>query len=149
MHIAAIAVALICCMVSLAAKADPIDPARVRVLDGDTIRLHHRKPNISLVGVNAPKTRTARCHDERALGIKATRRVRDLVRAGNLDHTPVACSCPAGTEGTRHCNQGMLCGTLKASGRDVGEILIAEGLAVPLVCDETGCPKTPHPWCSM
>lgn len=32
-------------------------------------------------------------------------------------------------------------------GRDVGDILIAEGLAVPFVCGPTRCPKKPHPWC--
>jgi len=35
----------------------------------------------------------------------------------------------------------------KASGRDVGVILIEEGLAVPFKCGATSCPKTPKPWC--
>lgn len=45
-----------------------------------------------------------------------------------------ACSCPPGTEGTRACNFGRLCGRLRADGRDVGDILIAEGLAEPYTC---------------
>ncbi len=73
-------------------------------------------------------TRRAACAAERDLGDKATRRVRELVRAGNLDFEFVACSCRPGTEGTPACNYGRHCGTLKAAGRDVGEILIAEGL---------------------
>jgi hypothetical protein len=36
---------------------------------------------------------------------------------------------------------------LKANGRDVGSILIAEGLAVPFHCRGTGCPPTSRPWC--
>jgi hypothetical protein len=69
------------------------------------------------------------------------------VRGGDLDFTFVACSCPTGTQGTLLCNYGRACGVLRAGGRDVGEILIAEGLAVPFVCGATRCPPTPRPWC--
>jgi endonuclease YncB( thermonuclease family) len=129
------------------ARAAPIDAADIRVIDGDTIRVHHKQPNVRLVGFNAPETRRAACPAERDLGDKATRRVRELVRAGNLDFEFVACSCPPGTQGTPACNYGRDCGTLKAAGRDVGEILIAEGLAVPFKCGATRCPRTPKPWC--
>src|SRR5260370_24174554 len=84
------------------------------------------------------------CEAERELGAKATRRLRDLVRAGNLDFEYVACSCSAGTQGTPACNYGRDCGTLKSSGRDVGAILMEDGLAVPFVCGATRCPKTPR-----
>jgi autotransporter passenger strand-loop-strand repeat protein len=80
------------------AHAAPIEPVDVRVIDGDTIRVYHKQPNMRLVGFNAPETRRAACAAERELGDKATRRVRDLVRAGDLDFQFVACSCPAGTE---------------------------------------------------
>jgi endonuclease YncB( thermonuclease family) len=129
------------------ALAASINHEDVRVIDGDTIRVFHQKPNVRLVGFNAPETRRAQCEAERELGAKATRRVRDLVRADNLDFEFVACSCPPGTEGTPVCNYGRRCGTLKANGRDVGEILISEGLAVPFVCGATRCPPTPKPWC--
>jgi endonuclease YncB( thermonuclease family) len=129
------------------AAAEPIEAADVRVIDGDTIRIFNVQPNVRLVGFNAPETRRARCDAERELGDRATRRVRDLVRAGNLDYEPIACSCPTGTEGTTACNYGRDCGTLKANGRDVGAILIEEGLAVPFICGATRCPKTPKPWC--
>jgi endonuclease YncB( thermonuclease family) len=124
-----------------------IDAAEISVIDGDTIRVHHKQPNVRLVGFNAPETRRAACPAERELRDKATRRVRDLVRAGRLDFEFVACSCPPGTEGTERCNYGRHCGTLKANGRDVGQILIAEGLAVPFKCGATRCPATPKPWC--
>src|SRR6516162_7035818 len=98
-------------------------------------------------GFNAPETRRAACEAERLLGAKATRRLRDLVRAGNLDFEYVACSCPARTQGTSACNYGRDCGILKSHGRDVGAILIEEGLAVPFVCGATRCPRTLRPWC--
>lgn len=128
--------------------ASSIDPTDIRVIDGDTIRVRHKKPNVRLVGFNAPETRRAKCEGERKLGGKATRRVRDLVRSGHLDFEYVACACPPGTEGTFRCNYGRSCGVLKSNGTDIGKILIAEGLAVPFVCGKTRCPKTPRPWCN-
>jgi endonuclease YncB( thermonuclease family) len=136
-------------ILSVPAVAERIDPDDIRVIDGDTIRVYHEQPNVRLVGFNAPETRRAACEAESQLGAKATRRLRDLVRAGDLDFEYVACSCPAGTEGTPVCNYGRDCGTLKSGGRDVGAILIGEGLAVPFVCGATRCPKTPRPWCKL
>jgi endonuclease YncB( thermonuclease family) len=126
--------------------AEPIDSSDIRVIDGDTIRVHQKQPNVRLVGFNAPETRRA-VWAERELGAKATRRLRDIVRAGNLDFVYVACSCSPGTQGTPACNYGRDCGTLKSQGRDIGAILMEEGLAVPFVCGATRCPKTPRPWC--
>jgi endonuclease YncB( thermonuclease family) len=130
-----------------AADAAPIEPDQVRVIDGDTIRVYNKKPDVRLVGFNAPETGNAQCDAERALAVRATGKLLDLVKAGNLDYEPVACSCPAGTQGKRFCNYGRGCGTLKSGGRDVGALLMAEGLAVPFVCGATRCPKTPKPWC--
>jgi endonuclease YncB( thermonuclease family) len=117
------------------------------VVDGNTVRVHQKRPDVRLVGFNAPETRRAACEAERELGAKATRRLRELVRASNLDFEFVPCACQPGMEGTQMCNYGRRCGTLKANGRDVGAILIAEGLAVPFLCGATRCPRTPRPWC--
>src|SRR4051794_16692700 len=38
------------------ARAEPIASARVHVLDGDTIRVDGRRPDVRLVGFNAPET---------------------------------------------------------------------------------------------
>ena len=140
---------LFACLLLLSAPtlAAPIDAGDVRIIDGDTIRIYQKQPNVRLVGFNAPETRRAACEEERELGAKATRRLRNLIRAAHLDFEFVACSCPAGTEETPACNYGRRCGTLKANDRDVGAILIAEGLAVPFQCGATRCPKTPRPWC--
>ena len=40
--------------------AEPIEPASVRVIDGDTIAVDGHKPNIRLVGFNTPEMRNAR-----------------------------------------------------------------------------------------
>lgn len=137
--------------VSLEASPDrsvdqPIAAIQISVVDGDTVRIDGR--SVRLVGFNAPETRNAECTRERDLGQKATARVRDLVGAGSTTFVEVPCACRPGTAGTPQCNYGRACGTLRVGGRDVGDVLIAEGLAVPFVCGETRCPPTPRPWCS-
>jgi endonuclease YncB( thermonuclease family) len=134
-------------LVAMPANAEPIDPADLWVVDGDTVQAYHRHPNIRLVGFNAPETRNAACQAEADLGARATRRLREIVKSGNLDLSFVRCSCPESTQGTFACNYGRNCGTLRANGRDVGATLIAEGLAVAFVCGPTHCPATPRPWC--
>lgn len=97
------------------ARAEPIWGQRIRVIDGDTIKVDSQKP-VRLVGFNAPETRRAQCDAEREAGGKATRRVRELVRADSLDLSYVACNCPPGTQGTQACNYGRSCATLTAGG---------------------------------
>ena len=127
------------------ALAEPISPDRIRVVDGDTIRVQGK--SVRLVGFNTPETYRARCSAERKLGNEATRRLRRIVRGGSLDLEIVPCACRPGTQGTKQCNYGRQCGVLRAKGKDVGEMLIAEGLAVAFKCGETRCPKMPRPWC--
>ena len=139
--------ALLLALATSTARVEPIEPGDVYVIDGDTINVFHVQPNVRLVGFNAPESSNAACEAERQLGVRATQRLLELVRAGHLDFQYVECSCPAKTQGTRFCNYGRDCGTLKSRGRDVGAILIEEGLAVPFICGATSCPKTPRPWC--
>src|SRR6516225_8456285 len=80
-----------------------------------------------------------RRESERMLAAKATFRLRQLVSRGGLDLQLVPCACRRGTEGTPHCNYGRACGTLTAAGKDVGELLISEGLARNYVCGRTTC----------
>lgn len=122
--------------------------ASVYVIDGDTIGLGDGRPNVRLVGFNAPETGSrARCEAERQKGEAAGRRLRELVANGRSDFQQVACSCPPGTEGTNTCNFGRRCGTLRVNGVDVGSTLIGEGLAVRFTCGATSCPTLPRPWC--
>ena len=147
MHLTTLATTTLIFILVLHANAEPIDQTDIRVIDDDTIRVYHHQPNVRLVGFNAPETRNAACPAEFELGSRATRRLRDIIKLGNLDFTYARCSCPTQTQGTFACNYGRDCGTLRANGRDVGAILIEEGLAVPFVCGPTHCPKTPRPWC--
>ena len=129
-----------------AEQVDRLSPARISVVDGDTVRVGGRLTR--LVGFNTPETFEPACAAERRLGKHAEARLRDLVRSGNVGFAEVACACQPGTEGTARCNYGRACGVLHVDGRDVGETLMAEGLAVRFVCGGTGCPPTPRPWCS-
>lgn len=123
-------------------------PISVHVIDGDTIGLNDGRPNVRLVGFNAPETGSrARCEAERQKGEAAGRRLRELVSNGRPDFQQIACSCPPGTEGTNACNFGRRCGTLRVNGVDVGSTLIGEGLAVRFACGATSCPTMPRPWC--
>lgn len=120
---------------------------RFSVTDGDTIRVDGDLKGTRLVGFNTPEVFSPKCQREGELGAKASARMREIVSTAKLSLTKVACSCRPGTEGTDRCNHGRSCGVLRADGRNVGDILISEGLAVPFVCGATGCPPTPRPWC--
>jgi micrococcal nuclease len=127
------------------AAASFIDPQQIRVIEGDTIVADGRTVHLS--GFVTPDAQGARCATERELGQKALRRVRELIQAGDLDYSPVTCSCPSNILGRLMCRISRSCGVLKAHGRDIGEILIAEGLAAPFVCEDQECSKAPRPWC--
>jgi endonuclease YncB( thermonuclease family) len=118
----------------------------ISVIDGDTIRANGQ--TYRLVGFDTPESGSlARCERERRLADAATNRLRQLIANAQTALEPVPCSCRAGTEGTQQCNHGRLCAYLRAEGRDVGPILISEGLARPYVCGQTGCPRR-QSWCS-
>ncbi|WP_018856426.1 thermonuclease family protein [Rhizobium sp. 42MFCr.1] len=117
------------------------------VTDGDTIHVEGESNGTRLVGYNAPEVFSPRCTFEKELGDRATDRLKELVAAGPVELARVSCACERGTEGTDRCNYGRSCAVLYAGGRNVSNILVGEGLAVPFVCSETKCPQTPRPWC--
>ena len=126
-------------IISMKAFAEPIDKSRIHVLDGDTIRIDQQKPDVQLMGFDAPEIRGARCDAEIDLGAKAARRLRSIIKDGRLEFSFVPCPCPVGKEGTAYCRRGRRCGILKVNENNVGDILIAEKLAVPTACEKSRC----------
>ena len=86
------------------------------------------------------------CEDERRRADAATSRLRELIAGGEARLQRVACGCRPGEERTSRCNYGRLCASLTVGGRDVGQILISEGLARPYLCSATRCPPRQR-WC--
>lgn len=120
--------------------------ASISAIDGDTVRANGQV--YRLVGFDTPESGSrARCDRERKLAEAATNRLRHLIASGQPALERVPCSCAAGTEGTQQCNHGRLCARLQAEGRDVGTILISEGLARRYVCGQAGCPRR-QSWCN-
>ena len=125
----------------------PIIGTRFTVTDGDTIRILGRSNGTRLVGFNTPETFQPRCQREQDLGMRATARLKELVNNSEMELSEVPCACAPGTHGTDACNFGRSCAVLRVNGRNVGDILISEGLAVRFTCGRTSCPPMRRPWC--
>lgn len=88
------------------------------VVDGDTVKLDGQ--NIRLIGFDTPETYQSKCEAERALGIRATRRLRELITSVptvKLVNEP------------RLDKYGRGLARMLINGTDVGKTLINEGLA--------------------
>jgi endonuclease YncB( thermonuclease family) len=90
-----------------------------QAIDGDTIRVSGQV--VRLAGIDAPELHRPRCPLERAMARKARDRLQALVAGG------VRLEALAGQDRYRR----TLARVLDRRGRDVGQVLIAEGLAVP------------------
>ncbi len=101
--------------------------ARNCVTDGDTFRLGDER--IRIVGIDAPEMQ-GRCAEETVLANKAKRRLRDLIEGRTL---------LIERQGTDRF--GRTLADVRAGGRDVGQRLVAEGLARKW----TGARE---PWCT-
>lgn len=120
---------------------------QIQVVDGDTIRLQDRPGDIHLLGFNTPETERANCDAERERGYAAMRRLRAIVERAELQFQSMACVCPPNMEDIDACRADQRCGILRANGWDVGERLIAEGLAVRTSCTGANCSVPAQPWC--
>jgi endonuclease YncB( thermonuclease family) len=124
--------------------ADPITASEIRVIDGDTIEAHSFK--YRMVGYDTPETVATWRQvgpDEQALGTIAKERLQELINSGKLELNETPCACPLWKVEGGFCNHGRKCAILTLNGKNIGDILIAEELAVPFVCSATRCPKMP------
>lgn len=99
-----------------------------------------------MIGYDTPEIKTRRRvvgADEKAVATIAMERFIELLHSGPLDLKEVRCSCPEKTIGTRWCNGGRKCGLLTLNGKNIGDTLIAEELALPYVCGKSKCPPMP------
>lgn len=108
--------------------------ALISVVDGDTVRNEHGAL-IRLQGFNTPEL-NGKCEAERELARRARDRLRVLVRTRNATLTLTGASC----------GYGRPCGVLAVRGVNVGDVLVAEGLAEPMVCPDNRCPPA-RDWC--
>lgn len=90
------------------------------VYDGDTVELicGASRSTARLVGFDTPETKEPRCPAEAALGRKATERLRALLRSGDLQ-----------VFAKGHDKFGRELITVTLDGRNIGDLLVAEGLA--------------------
>ena len=88
------------------------------VVDGDTIWLLGQ--NIRIAGIDAPETHEYRCPEEKALGDRTTERLLELVNSGAVTLSSIE------RDEDRY---GRKLRNVAVDGQDVGETLIAEGLA--------------------
>ena len=89
------------------------------VVDGDTI--HYEGGIIRIEDIDTPETHGPKCASERALGLRATYRMLDLVNAGPFEIVQ------RGRRDTDKYRRKLR--SLERNGRSLGDILIAEGLA--------------------
>ena len=103
-------------------SAESVDGRRAVIIDGDTVSIDRER--IRILNIDAPESRGARCEAELVAGLKAKARLAQLLRAGDV--TIRRCD-------GRRCQDpyGRTLARIEAGGRDVGEILVREGLALP------------------
>ncbi|WP_088342610.1 MULTISPECIES: thermonuclease family protein [Rhodomicrobium] len=90
------------------------------VVDGDTIKAPYGV-TYRLLGFDTPETHFAKCDAERELGLAAKQRLEELLATSEVKVL----------ESGKRDRYGRTLATVTANGKDVGEILIGEGLARP------------------
>lgn len=98
---------------------NPVEVGLYEVIDGDTIRAGGK--TYRLLGYDTPETYFARCEAELHLGLIAKWRLAAMVALGTAELIDTG----------RSGKYGRTLAYLKINGKDVGEILIREGLARP------------------
>lgn len=98
--------------------------AGLAIVDGDTLDIAGER--IRIANIDAPEIHQAKCPDEKALGLEAKARLRQLVTGALL-----AISRGDPLDGRLKDWRGRTLALIAVNGQDIGELLIDEGLARP------------------
>jgi endonuclease YncB( thermonuclease family) len=115
---------------------ETVDGRTLVVLNGDTLSVPG-KDRIRLFNIDAPATVDFRCERELILGLKAKQRLVELVRSGLV-------SIERRDKDPYRRTLGYV---RLGDGRDVGRVLLAEGLVAPYRPDEAGEAENLALWC--
>lgn len=118
------ALILLAALLAGAASAETVDGARFVIIDGDTVSFDGER--IRILNIDAPESFRSRCEAELIVGLRAKERLAALLRSGRVTID----RCEPGTNRCRD-RYGRTLARLRAGGRDVGEVLISERLALP------------------
>ena len=99
-------------------QARPESASSIRVIDGDTVESPYGV-TYRLLGFDTPEIFSAKTPHEYALGMKAKRRLEQIISRGTVKII----------ESGKLDKYGRTLATMTVDGRDVAEILIREGLA--------------------
>lgn len=91
-------------------------------LDGDTVILDGQ--HIRIANIDTPEIHEYHCDAELRLGLVAKRRMAELLSSG-----PIVVHEGDPGSGRQIDRYGRMLATIEVDGKDVGEIMIAEGLA--------------------
>jgi micrococcal nuclease len=116
------------------AQAESFDGSRVVIIDGDTFALGMER--FRILNIDTPETHSPRCEKELARGLKAKERLAELLRAGRIE-----------VERDGQDRYGRTLARVSAGGRDVGDVLIREGLAQPWREGSAAREERVRAWC--
>jgi micrococcal nuclease len=100
------------------AAVETVPGQSIVIIDGDTIAVGRER--IRIENIDTPETFHSRCEAELIAGLKAKERLATLLRSGSVVITRMG-------EDPYHRTLARL----SAGGRDVGEVLVQEGFALP------------------
>jgi micrococcal nuclease len=110
--------ALLALILAPPASAETFDGRRAVIIDGDTIALGTER--VRLLNIDTPESFQSRCERELVMGLKAKERLAALARSGPLE-----------VERHGQDRYRRTLGRVYVGGRDLGQVLVQEGLALP------------------
>lgn len=107
-------------VLAVPATAETVSGDRIYVIDGDTIAVQGQRQHIRLLDIDAPEISKPRCDRELRLGLDAKARLVTLVRGREVEIVRNGIDV-----------YGRALAWLKVGNRDVGQMLLREGYAIP------------------